>query len=73
MSLHPRGYEPTTEAAIPVIKVESLSPMASVSTQPDAGSLNVTYDGNERISLLITTDQPIDHVSAFDLYAVTAQ
>ena len=73
LSLHPRGYEPTTEAAIPVIQVEPLSPKTSVSTQPDEGSLNVTYDGSERISLLITTDQPIDHISAFDLYAVTAQ
>ena len=73
VALHPRGYEPTAEAAIPVTKVESLSSTARASTKPDEGSLTVTFDGNERIILLVTTDTPIDQISAFDLYAVAAR
>ena len=73
VALHPRGYEPTAEAAIPVTKVESLSSTARASTKPNEGSLTVTFDGNERISLLITTDTRIDQISAFDLYAVAAR
>ena len=73
VALHPRGYEPTAEAAIPVIKVDSLSSTARASTGPNDSSLTVTFDGKERISLLITTDTPIDQISAFDLYAVAAR
>ena len=73
VALHPRGYEPTAEAAIPVTKVESLSSRARVSTQPHEGSLTVTFAANERISLLITTETSIDHISAFDLYAVATR
>ena len=73
VALHPRGYEPTAEAAIPLTKVESLSPNAKASTRPNEGILSVTFDGNDRISLLITTDSPIDQISAFDLYAVASR
>ena len=71
--LRPRGYEPTAEAAIPVTRATSLSSTARVSTQPHEDSLTVTFDSNERISLLITTDTPIDRISAFDLDAAAAR
>ena len=69
VALHPRGYEPTTEAAIPVAKVESLSSTARASTGSNDSDLTVTFDSKDRINLLITTDTPIDKISAFDLYA----
>ena len=72
VALHPRGYEPTAEAAIPVAKVESMCSKARASTGSDDSNLTVTYDSNDRINLLITTDIPIDQISAFDLYAVAA-
>ena len=73
VTIHPRGYEATVEAAIPISEAQCVSPGATACTLLEGGGVELTPDQDERISLLLTTSQPIERISAFDLLVFEAQ
>ena len=67
VTLHPRGYEATVEAAIPVSEAECLSSDLTACTLLDGSRVRLIPEPHERIIMLFTTSEPIEQMSAFDL------
>ncbi len=68
ITIHPRGYEATAEAAIPVVDAETLLSDGTECSLLEDGKVRVTPEPNERTSLLLTTTDQIEQISAFDLW-----
>ena len=73
VTIHPRGYEATGEAAIPISEARCASPSNTACILLEGGGVELTPGQDERISLLLTTSQPIERISAFDLLVREAQ
>ena len=68
VAIHPRGYEPTVEEPILIKEAKCISHPATVRTQPETGKVELTTEPGTRISILVTTEQPIGLMPAFNLF-----
>ena len=56
------------EAAISISEAQCLSSETAACTLLKGGIVRLVPEGAERINVLLTTNEPIDQVSAFDLH-----
>ena len=73
LTIHPRGYEPTMEPAISIIEAQCLSPETVACSLLKNGAVRLVPETEERINVLLTTNEPIDQLSAFDLHVCAAE
>ena len=73
VTIHPRGYEATAEAAILIQEVQSPLSDGTECSLLEGSRVRVTPELNERISLLLTTTDQIEQISAFDLWVREAK
>ena len=67
LTIHPRGYEATAEAAIPITEAKCLSSDQTACRLIEGNAVRLVPDLDDRISILLTTSELIEEVSAFDL------
>ena len=67
ITIHPRGYESTVEPAISLSEAQCVSHDVVECTLQEEGRVRLSAVPDERISMLLTTSQPIEQITAFDL------
>ena len=67
ITVHPRGYEATVEPAIALSKAECISPDEVQCALLEEGKIRFEAVPDGRISMHLTTTQPIEQITAFDL------
>lgn len=73
VTIHPRGYEATAEPAMLIQEAKSLLSDETECTLLEGGRVRMSPEPNERISLLLTTTDQIEQMSAFDLWVREAK
>ena len=73
VSIHPRGYEATVEAAISLSQAQCVSSDAVSCALLEGKQVKLFTEPGQRIGILLTTTQPIDKLSAFDLLVREAE